>query len=182
MVVVCLVFGGCDALGLTTDVQVQSFDTVAAALDRDPDAAVLEFRNVVLRPDLAGIKTRGSSSVGRSSSGPRRTIVAAMIPLVDEGWTKDEPIAVWIRLDAAGKSLDAPALQKEIAALQDDAASGSLRVNATQTMPNEVDMDGTNAFTIGARRAMNEHGLQSPTGAVLATWPAKAKGRLRFVD
>ncbi len=178
----CLAMASCDALGLTREVRVQSLDTVAGALDRDPDARVLEFRNVMIRPDLAGIKTRGYSSVGRTSGQSRRKIVAAMIPVVDEGWTPEQPIAVWVRLDAPGDSLDAPALQRQIAALIEAAASGPLRVNATQTMPEKVNMDGTNAFTIGARRAMEEHGLTSPPGAVLATWPAKMKGPLRVAD
>ncbi len=73
-------------------------------------------------------------------------------------------------------------MQAEINALLDAAKAGPLRVNATQTLPEEVDMDGTNAFTIGATRAMQQHGLMSPAGAVLATWPAKTKGPVRLVD
>lgn len=179
LLAVSLCATACEGFPLTRDVEVQQLDTVAAALDRLPDAQVLEF-TAIPRPDLMGSKTwsvRATRSPGSSS--PR---TAVMIPLVDEGWTSDQSIAVWVRLDARTDDAESPAMQKEINELLAAATAGPLRVNATQTLPEEVDMEGTNAFTIGAKRAMEEHGLMSPTGAVLATWPAKTKGRLRFAD
>lgn len=170
----------CDGFPLTRDVRVQKLDTVASALDRDPDAKVLEF-TAIPRPDLLGSKSwavRGGHRAS-SQSTPR---TAVMIPLVDASWTPDQPIAVWVRLDARTDDPKSPAMQTEIDALLDAAKAGPLRVNATQTLPEDVDMDGTNAFTIGAKRAMAQHGLMSPTGAVLATWPAKTKGSVRLAD
>jgi len=166
----------CDGFPLTRDPKVQALDSVAAALERDEDAQVLRF-TAIPRVDLLGSKTR--SSRGMRARAPSRHI-AVMIPLVDEGWTKADPIAVWVRLDASGDGIDSPKIQAKIAELVAAADAGPLSVNATQTLPEEVDMDGTNAFTIGARKAMDEHGLVSPAGAVLATWPAKDKGRLRL--
>lgn len=168
----------CEGFPLTRDVRVQQLDTVAAALDRDPDAKVLEF-TAIPRPDLLGSKTWSTSQTRHQQSS---TFTAVMIPLVDPGWTPDQPIAVWVRLDVRADDPESPAMQAEIDALLGAAKAGPLRVNATQTLPEEVDMDGTNAFTIGAKRAMAEHGLMSPAGAVLATWPAKTKGAVRFVD
>ena len=168
----------CD-IPLTRDAKVQSFETVAAALERDEDAKVLEFAKVVPRTDLLGIKTWSVSSNRHMSGGPR---MAVMIPLVDEGWTKDDPVAVWVRLDASTHDLDDARMQNEIAKFVKATEAGTIRVNATQTLPEEVDMDGTNAFTIGAKRAMLKHGLVSPVGAVLATWPAKEKGPLRLKE
>lgn len=169
----------CDSIPLTRDAKVQSFETVAAALERDEDAKVLEFAKVVPRTDLLGIKTWSVSSNRHISGGPR---MAVMIPLVDEGWTKDDPVAVWVRLDASTHDLDDARMQNEIAKFVKATEAGTIRVNATQTLPEEVDMDGTNAFTIGAKRAMLKHGLVSPVGAVLATWPAKEKGPLRLKE
>ena len=96
--------------------------------------------------------------------------------------TPDKPIAVWVRLDAHTDDPDGPRMQTEIDKLVEAAKAGPLRVNAGQTLPEEVDMDGTNAFTIGAKRAMQEHGLVSPPGAALATWPAMTRGQLRIAD
>lgn len=158
---------------------MQQFETVASALDRDPDTKVIELKNAIPRPDLLGIKTRIVRSSRQVSGGE---LMAVMIPLVDEGWTKDQPIAVWVRLDARTHDVNAPVMQREIDALVAAAEAGPLRVNVTQTLPEEVDMDGTNAFTIGAKRAMQEHGLVSPVGAVLATWPAETKGPVRLKD
>lgn len=166
----------CDSFPLTRDVKVETLDTVADALNTDAD--VIEI-NAIPRPDLLGFKTWGIRQTRHVSGGKR---MAVMIPLVDEGWTKDQPIAVWVRLDASTHDLDDPKMQKEIDAFVAAAKAGPIRVNTTQSMPEEVDMDGTNAFTIGAKRAMQEHGLVSPVGAVLATWPAKTKGKLRFKE
>lgn len=128
---------------------MQQLDSVASALDRDPDAEVLEF-TAIPRPDLKGSKTR-STSRSRNQSGP--TYTALMIPLVDPGWTPEQPIAVWVRLDTRTDDADSPTMQADINALLDAAKGGPLRVNVTQTLPEEVDMQGTNAFTIGAKRA-----------------------------
>ncbi|MGH1348048.1 MAG: hypothetical protein ACRBN8_41215 [Nannocystales bacterium] len=168
----------CDGFPLTREVRVQRFPTVAAALDRDPETDVLEF-TAIPRPDLKGWKTRSTAQT-RHQSGSTHT--AVMIPLVDPGWTPDQPVAVWVRLDVRTDDPESPAMQAEINALLEAAEAGPLRVNATQTLPEKVDMDGTNAFTIGAKLAMKEHGLTSPVGAVLATWPAKTKGKVRLVD
>lgn len=175
----CASATACEGFPLTRDVRVQQLDSVAAALDRDPDAEVLEF-TAIPRPDLKGSKTRTSRTA--RSPGPSTTHTAVMIPLVDEGWTPEQPIAVWVRLDARTDDANSSVMQTEIDALLAASKAGPLRVNATQTLPEEVDMDGTNAFTIGAKRAMAEHGLSSPTGAVLATWPAKTKGAVRLAD
>lgn len=179
LLLVSLCATGCDGLPLTRDVQVQQLDSVAAALERTSNAPVLEF-TAIPRPELKGSKTwsvRGSRHSG--SSNPR---TAVMIPLVDEGWTPEQPVAVWVRLDARTDDVDDAKMRAKIDELVAASKDGPLRVNAMQTLPEEVDMEGTNAFTIGAKRAMAEHGLMSPTGAVLATWPAKTKGRLRFAD
>ncbi len=173
-----LSLSACDSFPLTTDVRVQTLDSVAAAADRDPDADVLEF-TAIPRPDLAGYKTW---TVSGNRNAPSTTRTAAMIPLVDERWTKEQPIAVWVRIDARADDASGPALQAKVAALVAAAKAGPIRVNTTQEMPVQVDMDGTNAFTIGAKRAMAEHGLVSPVGAVLATWPAKTRGGLRVAD
>ncbi len=169
----------CDSVPLTREVKVQSFDTVAAALERDDDAKVLEFAKVLPRVDLLGIKTWSVSSNRNMSGSPR---MAVMIPLVDEGWTKEDPVTVWVRLDARTHELDDARMQEKIAEFVNATEAGTIRVNATQTLPAEVDMEGTNAFTIGAKRAMLEHGLVSPVGAVLATWPAREKGSLRWKE
>ncbi len=169
----------CDGFPLTREVEPQKLGTVAAALERDEDAKVLEFAKAIPRPDLLGYKTWGIRGTRSVQSGKR---AAVMIPLVDEGWTKDQPIAVWVRLDASVESIDEPKMQAKIEEFVAATKAGPTRVNATQTLPEEVDMDGTNAFTIGAKRAMLQHGLRSPVGAVLATWPAKTTGRLRLKD
>lgn len=178
LIVACWGLAACDGFPLTRDVRVEQLDSVSAALDRNENSDVLEF-SAIARPDLLGSKTWSVSSNRNVGGGPR---MAVMIPLVDEGWTKDQPIAVWVRLDASTHDLNDPKMQGEIDKLVAATRAGPIRVNATQTMPDEVDMDGTNAFTIGARRAMLEHGLVSPTGAVLATWPAKTKGTVRLAD
>ncbi len=169
----------CDGFPLTRDVRVQKLDTVAAALDRDGDAKVLEF-TAVPRPELRGSKTWAVQGSHRSSHSTPRT--AVMIPLVDPDWTPDKPVAVWVRLDARTDDPQSATMQDKIDELLEAAKAGPLRVNAMQTLPEEVDMDGTNAFTIGAKRAMAEHGLVSPVGAVLATWPARTKGSVRLAD
>lgn len=179
LLLVSLCTFACNGFPLTRDVQVQQLETVASALNRDPDAKVLEF-TAIPRPDLKGSKTRTNRSP--HNQGSTTTHTAVMIPLVDPDWTPEQPVAVWVRLDVRTDDADSPAMRKEIDKLLAAAKSGPLRVNATQTLPEEVDMDGTNAFTIGAKRAMEEHGLTSPVGAVLATWPARMKGQLRFAD
>ncbi|MCR9162665.1 MAG: hypothetical protein ACE37F_03150 [Nannocystaceae bacterium] len=179
VVIALALLAACDSIPLTRDAKVQSFDTVAAALERDDDAKVLEFDKAIPRVDLLGMKTWGIARTRHQQGGKR---MAVMIPLVDEGWTKDDPVAVWVRLDASTHDLDDPRMQKKIASFVKAAEAGTLRVNATQTLPAEVDMDGTNAFTIGAKRAMLKHGLVSPVGAVLATWPAREKGPLRLKE
>ncbi len=166
----------CDSFPLTRDVEVEKLDSVAAALDSDAD--VIEI-NAIPRVDLLGSKTWSVSSNRNTSGGPR---MAVMIPLVDEGWTKDQPIAVWVRLNASTHDLNDPKMQKKIDEFVAAAKAGPIRVNTTQSLPEEVDMQGTNAFTIGAKRAMKEHGLVSPVGAVLATWPAKTKGKVRLKE
>ena len=169
----------CDGLPLTRELRVQRFETVAASLGRDPDAGVIEFEKAIPRPDLLGSKTWSVSGHRNARASPR---MAVMIPLVDEGWTKEQPIAVWVSLDASTHDVNDPRMQDAIDELMAAAEAGPLRVNATQTLPEEVDMEGTNAFTIGAKRAMQQHGLMSPVGAVLATWPATTKGPLRMKD
>lgn len=179
LLLVSLCTTACEGLPLTREVEVQAFESVAAALDRDPDAQVLEF-TAVPRPDLRGFKTWGVSAARSPGSSSPRT--AVMIPLVDAGWTPDQPVAVWVRLDATTNDPNSPIMQAKIDELVNASKAGPLRVNAGQTLPEEVDMDGTNAFTIGAKRAMAEHGLTSPVGAALTTWPARTKGRLRWAD
>ena len=172
-----LMLMACEGLPLTREPKVQRFETVAATVDRDSDARVIEFAKAIPRPDLLGSKTWSVRGNRDAYSSPR---MAVMIPVVDEGWTKEQPVVVWVRLDASTDDLNDPRMQAKIDALVAAAAAGPLRVNATQSLPEEVDMEGTNAFTIGAKRAMQEHGLVSPVGAVLATWPAATHGSLRL--
>ena len=95
------------------------------------------------------------------------------MPAVPEGWTVSDPVPLWIRVDAPGKTPDAPSIKKKIADLVAASEAGPIEVGVAQFLKpvDEVDMDGTNAFQIGAYRALQEHSLISPVGAPLCTWP-----------
>jgi hypothetical protein len=143
--------------------RVQHLASVADAPRHDPEAEALRF-TAELRPDLAGYH---SWTVTATRHVQAAEITAAMIPVVPSGWLPDAPVPLWLRVDARTADPASSAMRDAIADAVHASRQGPLEVTIVQHLEAEVDMGGTNAFQIGARRAMDEHGLSSPIGAPL---------------
>jgi|GEM_PF-1851638 len=174
----CLVLslGGCSGgCPVTRDVPVHALGSLAEALELPDDVEAIRFEGVA-RPELTGYKTW---SVGGTRNARPTRAAAATVPVVSEGWTKGDPIPLWVRVDA--RHATDPPIQAEIDAFVAAVQAGPVEVRVTQRLEADVDMDGTNAFQIGPRRAMDEHGVHSPVGTPIGSWPL-GKGKLRLAD
>ncbi len=162
---------------VTLEPRIQVLDSVAEAPTHDPSYDALRFSGVA-RTDLAGFVT-WTAAAGRHAN--RSAHTAALIPIVPPGWTPEMPIPLWIRTDAASADPHSRAVQTKLNIIRQAVSAGPITVATTQHLKAEVDMEGTNAFQIGARRAMLKYSLTSPVGAPLATWPV-SNGKLRWAD
>jgi len=175
--VIAFASGCSDGCPVTRERRAQTLESVASAPDHDPDVTALRF-TAVARPDLAGFKSwavRGTRSVSRTE----RT--AALVPVVPREWAPDDPVPLWVRMDAQSQDAHGPEMQAKLDAFAAAVAAGPVTVAITQHLEADIDMEGTNAFQIGARKAMQAHGLTSPVGAPLCSWPA-SEGPLRLAD
>lgn len=168
---------GCtEGCPLTREREVVELESVRDVLDHSKSSKGLKF-TAVARIDLAGYKTW--SVRGTRTSSPSTTRSAAMVPIVPEGWTPDDEVPLWIRVDARADGAEDPALVRKLEELREAAEAGPITISPTQQLKADIDMEGTNAFQIATKRAMDEHGLRSPVGAPLASWPMRS-GKLRL--
>jgi hypothetical protein len=166
---------GCaDGCPVTRKTPVRELSSVDEALGLGPEVEAISV-SAEARPDLAGTHRW---TVGASRSAQATHAVAAVVPLVPSGWTPADPVPLWVRVDARSGSGEASA-DAAIAELVAAVAAGPIEVRLSQRLEADVDMEGTNAFQIATRRALDEHGLHSPVGTPIATWPL-APGRLRW--
>lgn len=179
LVALLLASVGCgEGCPFTRERQVVRLESVDDAIEHAKSSKALEFHAVV-RIDLAGYKMWSvRPSRGQGPATPR---TAAMVPVVPEGWTPEDEVPLWIRVDARADGPEHPKLAAKLEELRAAAEAGPITVSPAQQLKGDIDMEGTNAFQIGAKRAMDEHGLRSPIGAPLASWPAKP-GKLRLKD
>ena len=171
-----LVLGGCSGgCPVTRDVPVHALASIDDALRLPDDVEAIRFEGVP-HPELAGYK---EWSVGGNRNTQSTRATAATIPVTSETWTKADPIPLWVRVDA--RSADDPPIQREIEAFVAAIKAGPVEVRVSQRLEADVDMDGTNAFQIGPRRAMDEHDVHSPVGTPIGSWPL-GKGKLRLAE
>ena len=90
--------------------------------------------------------------------------------MVPPGWNEKDPVPLWVRVDARSGSPEVP-IDVEIDAFTAAVAAGPVSVRVSQRLEASVDMDGTNAFQIATRRALDTHGLHSPARTPIGSWP-----------
>lgn len=171
-----LVLAGCsNGCPVTRDVPVHVLGSVDEALELPDDVEAIRVQGVP-HPELVGYK---EWSVGATRNARATQATAATIPITSDTWTKSDPIPLWVRVDA--RSATDPPIQREIEAFVAAMKAGPVEVRVSQRLEADVDMDGTNAFQIAPRRAMDEHGVHSPAGTPIGSWPI-GKGQLRLAD
>jgi hypothetical protein len=165
-----------DGCPVTREVPVTELSSVAEALDLAEDVEAIRFVGEVRR-EYVGLHRW---TVGGTRGATPTHAVAALVPVVPPGWTEKDPVPLWVRVDARSGSPEVP-IDVEIEAFASAVAAGPVSVRVSQRLEASVDMDGTNAFQIATRSALDTHGLQSPVGTPIGSWPLEP-GPLRLAE